>query len=184
MRLENNSKVRYTVNIGSEKSNESGEYMRKLKVYLDTSVISYLQQKDTPERMKDTLALWKRFEEGDFEIFLSQLTLMEVEQCPEPKRSVLDDFLTKINYTTLMVDDEILILAKKVIEMGILTQKSFDDCQHIATAVVNNCDCIISWNFKHIVNIKTIRGIRAITNLEGYKDIDIINPSVLLESEG
>ncbi|WP_300771780.1 hypothetical protein [uncultured Acetatifactor sp.] len=35
---------------------------RKLKVYLDTSVISYLQQEDTPERMKDTLALWKQFE--------------------------------------------------------------------------------------------------------------------------
>lgn len=31
--------------------------MRKLKVYLDTSVISYLQQEDAPERMKDTLAL-------------------------------------------------------------------------------------------------------------------------------
>ncbi len=28
----------------------------------------------------------------------------------------------------------------------------------------------ISWNFKHIVNIKTIRGVRAITNLEGYKE--------------
>jgi predicted nucleic acid-binding protein len=147
-------------------------------------VISYLQREDTLERMKDTLALWKRFEEGDFEIFLSQVTLMEVEQCPEPKRSVLDVFLTKIEYTVLMVDEEVLDLANKVIKMGILTQKSFDDCQHIAIAVVNNCDCIISWNFKHIVNIKTIRGIRAITNLEGYKGIDIINPSVLLKSEG
>ena len=33
--------------------------MRKMKVYLDTSVISYLQQEDVPERMKETLALWK-----------------------------------------------------------------------------------------------------------------------------
>ena len=43
--------------------------------------------------------------------------------------------------------------------------------------------CIISWNFKHIVNVKIIRGVRAITNLEGYKMIEIWNPSVLLESE-
>ena len=70
-----------------------------------------------------------------------------------------------------------------MIDMGILGPKSFDDCQHIAAAVVHGCDCIISGNFKHIVNIKTIRGIRAITNLEGYKGIDIINPSALLESE-
>ena len=31
----------------------------------------------------------------------------------------------------------------------------------------------ISWNFKHIVNVKTIRGVRAITNMEGYKMIEI-----------
>ena len=44
-------------------------------------------------------------------------------------------------------------------------------------------DCIVSFSFKHIVNIKTIRGVRAITHLEGYKDIDIMNPSVLLGGE-
>ncbi len=38
---------------------------RKLKVYLDTSVISYLQHEDAPERMKDTLALWQHFEQGN-----------------------------------------------------------------------------------------------------------------------
>lgn len=158
--------------------------MRKLKIYLDTSVISYLQQEDAPERMGDTLKLWERFKLEDFELFLSQVTLNEIEQCPEPKRSVLYDYLSSIEYTTLKINEEILELAQKIIDMGILKPKSFDDCQHIAAAVVYNCDCIISWNFKHIVNIKTIRGVRAITNLEGYKDIDIVNPSVLLESEG
>lgn len=79
---------------------------------------------------------------------------------------------------------EIVELAQKIVDMGILRSKSYDDSQHIAAAVVNGCDCIISWNFKHIVNIKTIRGVRAITELEGYKRIDIINPSALLESEG
>lgn len=60
--------------------------------------------------------------------------------------------------------------AQQMIDMGILTKKSYDDC-------------IISWNFKHIVNIKTIRGVRAITNLRGYKPVEIINSSVLLGSE-
>ncbi|MCD8300771.1 MAG: PIN domain-containing protein [Clostridiales bacterium] len=157
--------------------------MRKLKVYLDTSVISYLQQDDAPDRMKDTLDLWKMFEEGVYEVYLSKVTLDEVEQCPEPKRKSLYDFLARIDYTTLIVTDEVLDLAQKIVDMGILRPKSFDDCQHIAAAVVNDCDCIISWNFKHIVNIKTIRGVRAITDLEGYRDIEILNPSVLLESE-
>lgn len=158
--------------------------MRKLKVYLDTSVISYLSQEDAPERMKDTLELWKDFMNGKYDIYLSQVTLDEIEKCSEPKRNVLYDYLSDVEYTKLEINAEILELAQKIIDMGILTPKSYDDCQHIAAAVVNACDCIISWNFKHIVNIKTIRGVRAITNLEGYKGIDIINPSVLLESEG
>ena len=158
--------------------------MRKLKVYLDTSVISYLSQEDAPERMKDTLELWKDFVNGKYDIYLSQVTLDEIEKCSEPKRNVLYDYLSDIEYIKLEINAETLELAQKIIDMGILTPKSYDDCQHIAASVVNACDCIISWNFKHIVNIKTIRGIRAITNLEGYKGIDIINPSVLLESEG
>ncbi len=153
---------------------------RKFKVYLDTSVISYLQQEDAPERMKDTLALWAQFEVGKYDICLSQVTLDEVGECREPKRTVLYEYLSRISYTKLEITDEVLKVANQIIDMGILTKKSIDDCQHIATAVVHGCDCIISWNFKHIVNIKTIKGIRAITHLESYKDIDIMNPSVLL----
>lgn len=158
--------------------------MRKLKVYLDTSVISYLDQKDAPERMRETHKLWNDFIKGKYEVCLSQLTLDEVGKCEEPKRNTLYDYISDIDYTKLEITTEVLELAQKIIDMGILKTKSFDDCQHIATAVVHDCDCIISWNFKHIVNIKTIRGVRAITNLEGYKGIEIINPSVLLESEG
>ena len=91
--------------------------------------------------------------------------------------------MTEIDYTTFELNDEIYKLANEVIEKGILTDKSYDDCTHIATAVVNNCDIIISWNFKHMVNIKTIKGIRIITNLKGYNTIEIMTPETLLEME-
>ena len=45
------------------------------------------------------------------------------------------------------------------------------------------CDIITSWNFKHIVNVKTVRGVKTITTLEGYKDLLIYPPSVLLEGD-
>jgi hypothetical protein len=93
-------------------------------------------------------------------------------------------YLKQIDYTPIEITDGVSEIAQQLIDMGILTKKSFDDCQHIAAAVINDCDCIISWNFKHIVNIKTIRGVRAITTLKGFKPIEILNPSVLLESEG
>lgn len=157
--------------------------MQKLKVYLDTSVISHLLQEDVPEKMSDTRKLWKMFKDGKYEVYLSTVTLGEVSDCPEPKRSKMYDYLKEINYTPIEITDDMSDIAQQIVDMGILTKKSYDDCQHIAAAVICGCDCIISWNFKHIVNIKTIRGVRAITNLKGYKPIEIINPSVLLESE-
>lgn len=158
--------------------------MKKLKVYLDTSVISHLMQEDVPEKMADTLKLWDMFKEGKYDVYLSTVTLKEIQECPEPKRTKLVDYLNEIQFATLDITEDVEKVANKIIDMGILTKKSFDDCQHIGAAVINECDCIISWNFKHIVNVKTIRGVRAITNLEGYKMIEIWNPSVLLESEG
>jgi hypothetical protein len=116
-------------------------------------------------------------------VYLSTVTLEEISDCPEPKRSRMLDYLEQIDYTPIEIIDDMSDVAEQIIDMGILTKKSYDDCQHIAAAVVYGCDCIISWNFKHIVNIKTIRGVRAIANLKGYKPIEILNPSVLLESE-
>ena len=74
-------------------------------------------------------------------------------------------------------------MAGKFFDFGILKQKSFDDGQHIAAAILAGCDIITSWNFKHIVNVKTVRGVKVITTLEGYKDLLIYPPSVLIESE-
>lgn len=155
--------------------------MKKMKVYLDTSVISYLLQEDSPGKMAETQRLWKLFEQNRFDIYLSTVTLEEVNGCPEPKRSKLWDYMEQITYTTLGISYEALEVAGQLIEMKILTEKSFDDCQHIGAAVVNGCDCIVSWNFKHIVNMKTINGLRKATYLRGYKAIEIWNPSMLLE---
>ncbi len=156
---------------------------RKLKVYLDTSVVSYLQQEDAPNRMAETLKLWKKFMTGCYDIFLSSMTTLEVNRCNASKLSFLNNKLREINYTEIKIGNNELNLAREIVSTGILTGKSFDDCQHIAAAVLSECDIIVSWNFKHLVNIKTIQGVRKITQLKGYKDIEIMNPTTLLEME-
>ena len=140
-------------------------------------------QEDVPEKMSETLTLWDMFKDGKYDVYFSTVTLQEIDNCPEPKRTELFKHLGEIDYTPIEITEDMSEVAQQLIDMGILTQKSYDDCQHIASAVIYGCDCIISWNFKHIVNIKTIRGVRAITNLKGYKPIEILNPTVLLESE-
>ncbi len=156
---------------------------KKLKIYLDTSVISYLLQDDVPDKMKITNQLWELFKHRQFELYLSNITMKEISKCSEPKRSQLIRRLNDVEYTLIEISEHARDIAEQLVEMKILPHKCYDDCQHIAAAVECGCDCIVSWNFKHIVNIKTIRGVRAITNLKGYKPIEILNPSVLLESE-
>lgn len=157
--------------------------MQKLKVYLDTSVISYLYQENAQEKMQDTLQLWERFKEQQYEVYISDIVINEISDCTEEKLNILMDYLDQIEYHLVATNENTVGLAEKFIDFGILKQKSFDDCQHIASAILAGCDIIISWNFKHIVNIKTIRGVKVITTLEGYKDLLIFPPSVLLESE-
>lgn len=156
---------------------------RKLKVYLDTSVISYLKQDDAPEKTGITLNLWEKFKTGIYDIYLSDVTITEINKCNKEKLAFCNNKLSEIKYNNLEITDEVFDLVDEIIEIGILTEKSVEDCQHIAVAVLNECDVIISWNFKHLVNIKTIQGVRRITQLKGFKDIEIINPITLLEME-
>lgn len=154
--------------------------MKKLKIYLDTSVISHLDQQDAPEKMADTLKLWGTIEGGEYEVFLSPVVMGEIDGCLEPKLSLLLEHLQKIQYTELQKTDEVLELATKYLEAGILRQKSYDDCQHIAYACVYNCDMIISWNFKHLVNVKTISGVKSVNALAGYREMPIYTPTMLI----
>lgn len=157
--------------------------MRKLKVYLDTSVVSYLYQVDAPEKMQNTLDLWELFKNKVYEVYISDIVIREISGCNEEKLEILLDYLDQIDYNIIETDEDTVELAGKFIDFGILKQKSFDDCQRIAAAILAGCDIITSWNFKHIVNVKTIRGVKVITTLEGYKDLLIYPPSVLIESE-
>lgn len=158
--------------------------LNKTKVYLDTSVISYLEQDDAPEQKQITNDVWKTLKEGKYDIVISNVVVRELSECSdEKKRNVLLDHLDEIQYTLVDVTEKTIDIAEHIIDFGILKKKSFDDCQHIAAAIVNDCDFIISWNFKHIVNVKTIRGIKVLTTLEGYKDIAIYPPSALQEEK-
>ncbi|MDR0987037.1 MAG: PIN domain-containing protein [Ruminococcus sp.] len=154
--------------------------MKKLKIYLDTSVISHLLHDDTPVRQADTIKLWERIKNGNYDVYTSTVTFYEIDECAEELRVKLRQFIDEIDVTIINLADIELELAEKIIEVGILTRKSIDDCYHIACAIVSECDIIVSWNIKHLVNIRTINGVRGISQLEGYKPIDIYTPQILL----
>ena len=154
--------------------------MKRQKIYLDTSVISHIEAPDAPEKQADTRKLWAMIQDGEYEAFLSPIGVLELENCPEPKQSTLTRQLKTIKYTLLQETDEVIELATQYLNAGILQKKSFDDCQHIAYACVYNCDMVVSWNFKHMVNIKTIMGVKSVNALAGYKEMSIYSPTMLI----
>ncbi|MBP3284326.1 MAG: PIN domain-containing protein [Clostridia bacterium] len=157
--------------------------MKKVRVYLDTSVISHLQQEDVPEKVEQTKKVWEILQTGKYEIVISDLVLAEINECREPKRSMLKEYLSIINYEKVGITLETEEIANEIIAEGILGARSFDDCLHIASAILSDCNIILSWNFKHMVNIDTINGIRRITFAKRYNNIDIYAPYVLLNEK-
>jgi predicted nucleic acid-binding protein len=153
---------------------------KKTKIYLDTSVISYLDQPERGEKYQETHMLWQQIKQGEFDVYLSDVTLKEIRACKPEKARTLWEYLYEIPFEELESTDETRKLARLIISKGYLTEKSFGDCMHIAHAMIANCENLLSWNFKHLVNIRTIDGIRAINICEGYPKINILAPSMVI----
>lgn len=52
---------------------------------------------------------------------------------------------------------------------------------HISVAIVNNLDILISWNFQHIVKVKTRVEVNAVSRLMNYHEIEICSPEEVVE---
>jgi predicted nucleic acid-binding protein len=155
--------------------------MKKLKIYLDTSVISHVQAEDAAEKATSTLRLWEEMIQDKYDICISKLVLAELNKCSEPKRTLMFHYLNRLKTEILEIDEVIELLALKYIEENIIPEKYGDDATHISAATVNNCDYIISWNFNHMVKVKTIMGVNGINKLMRYKEIGIVSPDSLIE---
>lgn len=69
------------------------------------------------------------------------------------------------------------------ISQGALPPKSFDDAMHIVIATVAECNAILSWNFKHMVNMRASAAVEAVNILNGYRTVRIMPPQMMLDME-
>ena len=156
----------------------------KLKVYLDTSVISYLEQKERGEKHNKTLALWDLFKKNLCYVFISNQVIAELRNCSIPTQIKLSNKIKEIQYKILSTDNLSLKIEKDLQEKQILNNKSLADCTHIAIAIANDCDYILSWNFRHFVKEKTKNGVDMICKELKLKVSKILSPVDFLEIIG
>ncbi len=101
-------------------------------------------------------------------------------------RTKAEDFfagLPKEHLQFVEVTEEAYELAQKYLDEKVVGQTSADDCRHIATATINKVDILVSWNFKHIVNVFRIRGYNSINLRCGYSQLDIRSPKEIVYNE-
>ena len=151
----------------------------KQRFYLDTSVFGGMFDIEFEE---ETTLLFEKVKLGQITCVYSDLTEAELSKAPLKVQKFFkdlnDDFKELVKITP-----EALKLAKTYIDEKVVGQTSFDDCIHIAVATLNKVDILVSWNFKHIVNVYRIRGYNSVNLRLGYSTLEIRSPKEIVGYE-
>jgi predicted nucleic acid-binding protein len=146
--------------------------MSLLRVYVDTSVIGGCFDVEFAEYSN---ASFESARKGLLIPVVSNLTLVELSSAPakvtEVLKSVPSEFVEEV-----AASPRAILLANAYMRAGVFPRKSEDDALHIATATINHVDAIVSWNFKHFVNLARNRAVNAVNTSLGFVPIEIRTP--------
>jgi len=145
----------------------------KLRIYLDTSVVSAYVDDRSPERRQATVEFWARL--GDYEVSISEVTVTEIQASGDP---AVREQMTRLirSFSVLPVVDESRRLAQEYVRRAVFSPATTVDATHVAVAVVSRQDILTSWNFRHLVNRRRRALINEVNILMGYPTIEILAP--------
>ena len=149
------------------------------RFYFDTSVFGGIY--DIEFEVETTL-LFERVTLGLIKCVYSKLTESELTNAPEKVRNFFENLPDNCKEKVL-VTPESLNLAQTYVDEKVVDETSLDDCIHIATATLNKVDMLVSWNFKHIVNVYRIRGYNSINLRLGHTVLEIHSPKEIVNYE-
>ncbi len=149
------------------------------RIYVDTSVFGgYFDA----EFELWTKILFDRIIEGRYRVIYSELINIELTNAPERVKNLLfklpNDAVEVVENSIEAAD-----LADAYIQENVVGKTSLPDCNHIALATLNDADILVSWNFKHIVNVNRIRGYNSVNIKLGHKILEIRSPREILDYE-
>ena len=135
--------------------------MRPLHYYVDTSVWNFLLEEDRPEAQ----AITKRFFQQVAtlgQMAISDIVLQEIERAMPTRREALFKLLARYTPEQFRLTDEAKELANRYVQAELIPSRYLPDALHLAIAVVQNCDVVVSWNFEHMVKLKTRLGVNGL----------------------
>lgn len=151
----------------------------KQRFYFDTSIFGGAFDIEFEEV---SMQLFEKVKLGQVTCIYSDLTEGELFDAPKKVKDFFND-LPSESLEYVMINDEAIELAKKYIAEKVVGKTSYDDCVHIALATINKADILVSWNFKHIVNVYRIRGYNSVNLRSGYSTLEIRSPKDIIDYE-
>lgn len=113
-----------------------------------------------------------------YEVCISQTTVEEINNTIETElRKKLKKLIEK--FKILEMNAKIRELAKAYVGEGVFPEKYIDDSLHVAIASFYRIPYLISWNFEHLVKVKTRKLVNLVNVLKGFKEIEIVSPPEL-----
>jgi phosphopantetheine adenylyltransferase len=147
------------------------------RFYLDTSVIGGVFDTEFEEHSS---ILMEKFKLGQIIAVISEVTDKEIMKA----RKEIRDFyasLPKESIEFVEITEDAVLLADTYIKDKVVGKTSRNDCLHIGIATVAKVDILVSWNFKHIVNIYRIRGYNSVNIKLGFPTLEIRSPKEIVE---
>ncbi len=158
--------------------------MKKPQLYLETSVWNYYFADDAPEKRETTLRFFDKIRQGEYEIFISDIVVEEIGRADDSKKRSLLNIIAEYSPTRLIISEEVAELAQQYISEGALPASKIEDAMHAAVATVFEVDALISWNLKHLANLKKMELINAVNIKAGYfKRLELITPMEVSDEE-
>lgn len=155
----------------------------KPKVYLETSVISYLTARPNRDILiaanQQVTQEWWQERRPKFDIYVSQLVEQEASSGDED--AVAKRLVTLNGCAYLDISSEAIKLAEQLIEQKAIPKQAAEDALHIAVAAVSGVDYLLTWNFKHIANATMRANVELVCRLNGYEPPVICSPMELME---
>ena len=148
----------------------------RLRIYLDTSVIGGYLDKEFQVWSRQ---LFDEFKAGKKIAVISDITLDELNNARQEVRDLVKLIPEEVKEYVLN-DEEAEDLADAYLKEGAITKKFHEDALHIAIATINKVDVLVSWNFKHIVNLDRIKKYNGVNLKHGYSILEIRNPREIL----
>lgn len=147
------------------------------RFYIDTSVIGGVFDTEFEEH---STILMEKVKLGLIKAVISEVTESEILLARKEIRDYYNS-LPKDNIEFVEITKDSVSLADNYIEEKVVGKTSRNDCLHIGIATVNRVDILVSWNFKHIVNIYRIRGYNSVNIKLGFPTLEIRSPKDIVE---